>query len=151
MKRMIRRVVIIAAAMSVSSAAAMSCVASSGTQLVFGRYDPWSPSHHDMLGTVEIVCTPASPGEIADVTVRLQSYQPGPLFMRNLDTGEQLRFDLYQDAARARPLVDGLLFSLRVPLAVPLTFPFTLYGRIPAGQQIGVGRYSTALTVLVEY
>ncbi len=132
-------------------ASAMSCGLSGTPQLAFGRYAPWSSSVHDVQGTFYLECTPASPGEILNVRVTLLPSFPGSMTMRNIATGEWLRFTLYQDPGRMTPVYGDLLFALRTPLAVSTRFPITLYGRIAAGQNVTVGRYRSRLTVLVEY
>ncbi len=152
MIRLTIQIVLLVAFLAAGPAAiAMSCFLSGAPQIVFGRYEPWLSSSHDVQGTFFIECTPATSGEVMDIRVKLLSTTPGRMTMRNLDTGELLRFHLYLDPTRAVPVQDNLLFELRAPLAVTTRFPITLYGRIPAGQNVAVGSYRARFTVILDF
>lgn len=134
-----------------STASAMTCGLSGAAQLVFGRYEPWSESPNDIQGTFYLECTPDFPGEMLNINVRLLPSFPASMTLRNIRTGEWLRYTLYRDPGRTVPIFGDELFDLRTPLAVPTRFPVTLYGRISPGQNVGIGLYRSRLNMLIQY
>ena len=130
---------------------AMSCAISDTAQLAFGRYEPTSSSPADIQGTFYLECNPAFPGEILNVQVRLLPSFPASMTMRNIRTGEWLRYTLYRDPGRMIPVFSDEIFNLRMPLAVATRFPITLYARISPGQDVVTGIYRSRLNMLVEY
>jgi spore coat protein U-like protein len=66
--------------------------------------------------------------------------------------GDELRYNLYVDAARRRVWGDGIGGTARIAGASdgrkPLTF--TIYGKIPAGQSVSPGGYRDSVQVSIE-
>ncbi len=129
----------------------MTCAAESASRLVFGQYDPRAPVPLDVQGSLSVHCTPNTPGEVLNLAVRLAGGGNEQAYLRNVQSGERLFIALYRDSARAIGLDPRNLFEMRVPLAAPITFTLPLYGRIPAYQNVSVGNYQAAFTVLIDY
>ena len=130
---------------------AMTCGMWSAAQLAFGDYSPFSVSPHDIQGTLQIECTPASPGEILNLRVRLLSERSDRSALRNSATGEALHFQLYKDLGRTVPITDDLLFTLRTPLATTTRIPIVIYGRMAPRQNVVVGRYRSGILMQLDF
>jgi len=67
---------------------------------------------------------------------------------------EELFYNLYRDAARTSVWGDGMggtqvQFVPDPPNNTPV--PFTIFGRVPAGQDVSAGAYADSVTVTVNY
>jgi len=143
-----------AAAVTLLAAAvtnAMTCGMWNAPQLAFGDYSPFSMSPHDIQGSLQIECTPASPGEILNLRVRLLGEHSDSRSMRHSATGEALRFQLYKDLGRTVPITDDLLFTLRTPLVTTTRIPIVIYGRIAPRQNVVVGRYRSGIMMQLDF
>ncbi len=143
-----------AAAVTLLAAAvtnAMTCGMWNAPQLAFGDYSPFSMSPHDIQGSLQIECTPASPGEILNLSVRLLSERSDRSALRNSATGEALHFQLYKDLGRTVPITDDLLFTLRTPLATTTRIPIVIYGRMAPRQNVVVGRYRSGILMQLDF
>jgi spore coat protein U-like protein len=135
--------------------AAVACeVSTSGTP--FGSFDVISNEPRDTLASITISCT-GKLGESAHYTIALS---PGtnPSAARAMRSGaNQLRYNLYSDSAHRQIWGDGTSGSSTVSgtltiSASPTTRAFTVYGRIPNGQQVAqAGDYMDYISVLVSY
>jgi spore coat protein U-like protein len=130
---------------------AMVCVGEGAPQFVFGEYDPHSHDPHDVQTILSIHCTPDFSGEALNLMIRLANVTTGPLFMRNLNTGEWLQFAVFKDPARSQPIDALNALSLNFPLTMPTTLSIPVYGRIPARQNVSVGSYQLPLAVSLSY
>lgn len=111
----------------------------------FGKYDPFSNSPHDITAVVSVSCTAAIPFQISFGT-GIKSYR-----QRGLAKGSStLRYNLYTSATHATVWGDGTGGTGRKGGNV-LRGNFTVYGRIPARQNVSVGTYSDVITVTVDY
>ena len=68
--------------------------------------------------------------------------------------GQRLHYNLYLDASRTAVWGDGSLgsqeyFNANPPKKTPVTVP--IYGRIPSGQDVGVGQYDDTVTLVVNF
>lgn len=121
----------------------------------FGTYDPLSSSSTDATGTVRVVCTLLL--EIAgSFTIDLSAGNSGSFSERNLRQGaNNLRYNLYTDAAYTTPWGDGTGGSTRVTRnfggLLLVTDTVSVYGRIQAGQNVAAGIFSDLIIVTVTY
>lgn len=130
---------------------AMSCFGEDEPVFVFGAYDPQLHEHHDVQTIFHIYCMPAYRGEQLNLNIRLNGITTDALRMRNLETGEWLRFAVYKDPAHSQPIDSLNSISLSMPLLVPTTLAVPVYGRIPARQDVSVGSYLLPLSVSMTY
>ncbi len=130
---------------------AMTCGIWSAPQLAFGEYSPFSMPPHDIQGTLQIECTPAAPGEILNLRVRLLDEHSDNRTMRHSATGEALHFQLYKDYGRTVPITDDLLFTLRTPLVTTTRIPIVIYGRMAPRQNVVVGRYRSGIQMQLDF
>lgn len=130
--------------LTVSASVAANCTITDAT-LSFGAYDPVgvnASSPKDGSTTMSVACTK---GVSPVITI--------PLVGRTMSGGgDTLSYELYSDSARTT------IFGETVPTgfsmgAAPNKSPRTLnlYGRVPAGQDVGVASYSGTIQVTVNF
>jgi spore coat protein U-like protein len=141
------------------ASAAVSCVASS-TSTAFGIYNQLSATPTYANGNVQVTCTLLSGGA---TTVNLvSSYSAGSsgsYATRTMLSGvNMLNYNLYFDAAYTSIRGNGTGGSatggatLNLTPANPSgTATGTIYGRIPAGQDVAAGTYSDTIVVTITY
>lgn len=131
--------------MAVSATVASSCVVST-SPVAFGTYNPQLGSTLDGLGAVAVTCTKDTTytvsldgGGQADVAARAM-----------LSGGNQLPYQLYSDASYS------VVWGTAVGQTVAGTGSGTqqnlsVYGRIPASQNVPAGSYTDTINVTVTY
>lgn len=111
----------------------------------FGAYDPFSNSPHDITAVVSVSCTAVIPFQIS-LSRGGRSYG-----QRGLAKGSStLRYNLYTSVTHATVWGDETSGTGKKGGNV-LKGNFTVYGRIPARQNVSVGTYSDVITVTVDY
>ncbi len=126
----------------------------------FGAYDPTAGVATTGAGTITVLCFLLSaPGVTVNYTVDLSSGLSGTYTSRTMQTGPQnLNYNLYTDAARTMIWGDGTGGTSRgtgqIALSGGTPFgsnPHTVYGTIPALQNVGVGTYNDSIVVTVTF
>ena len=126
----------------------------SGTGVAFGAYDPQSAASDDSAGTVSVNCHPSVESPI----VALSTGQSGSYAARRMSGGSfNINYNLYTSGARTIVWGDGTGGSVTQTLSGGTvsggtrTFSRTIYGRIPALQNVGAGPYSDTITLTVTF
>lgn len=121
----------------------------SATDLAFGTYDPLAAAPTDGNSTVTVQCTLLAPFSIglnagvgAGATVATRIMTAG---------GNTLAYSLYQDAARATVWGNTPGSDTVAGTGTGIAVPFTVYGRIPNGQNAAPGSYADTITVTVNF
>lgn len=111
----------------------------------FGGYDPFSPTSTDITGSVSMNCD-------ADTSVQVSlSAGFGPFATRQMKSGPaSLFYNLYTDASHLTIWGDGSPGTSLVSLS-GVSGSHTVYGRIPAGQNVPVGTYGDTITVTLTF
>ncbi len=117
------------------------CKIISVTDVVFGDYEPLSGANLDAAGTMSYKCVQKTSYKI---------YVAGTRQMIGAVEADNLNFQLYSDAERTTVYPsdnsgDSIL-SENNGLKIS-----TIYGRVPALQDVSVDTYSRVLTATVEY
>lgn len=121
----------------------------------FGNYDPMSPSPTNVPGTNLISVTCNGNGS-STITVDLSTGGSGVYFpsrqMKAAFTTDVLNYNLYTNASLTTVWGDGTggTGDVVIPYAMG-TNNFTVYGQIPAQQNIGAGSYADTITVTVTF
>jgi spore coat protein U-like protein len=131
------------------SVAEASCSIST-TGVNFGAYDVFDPSPVDSTGSARYQCT----GGTDSFTISLSQGSSGTFNPRSMVLGNSaLNYNMYLDAARTSIWGDGTagtsLFMVSNPSGKPVTV--SIFGRIPAGQDVAVGSYSDAIVVTIQF
>lgn len=133
--------------LSVTATVVASCTVSSGT-LAFGNYDPANGSALDGTGTFDVTC---SQGTVA--TVALGPGQHALAGARRLNSGASfLTYELYKDAGRNEVWGNAGGATLALVAAPSIAArTVTVYGRIPAGQDVIIGAYTDTVVIAVTF
>jgi spore coat protein U-like protein len=120
--------------------------------VAFGNYDPVvanASTSLDSTGTVTVACTK---GATATVGLSLGS-NPSGSTRRLKDGGTNvLTYELYQDSGRSTVWGDAGA-ALLSPGAAPSKAPrsFTVYARVPSGQDVAAGNYTDTVVATVNF
>ena len=113
--------------------------------VTFGNYDVFSSQDTDVAGTITVSCQSASTYSIS------LSPGVGSLVARRMTNGvNQLAYNLFTDPQRLTIWGDGSAGTTTVN-ATGTGASYTVFGRIPAGQNAYVGSYSDTIIVTVTY
>ena len=137
--------------LSVTATVGPNCTISTAT-VAFPAYDPVvanASTNDDGTGSVIITCTRGTTATIG-LGVGL-NVSAGQMRMKDATT-DYLNYALYQDSGRATVWGNsgaGLLSPVAAPDKNPRTF--TVYGRIPSGQDVPAGSYSDTVVATVNF
>lgn len=130
-------------AVSASPASAVTCGVSSAG-VAFGSYDTLISTPLDGVGTIAVNCDAST-----TFTVAL-SAGSGTFAQRQMTAGAtQLGYNLYTDATRTIVWGDGISGS--TVSASGTSVDLSIYGRVPAGQNVAAGVYSDSIVITVSY
>lgn len=129
---------------------AMSCNLLAASRFNFGDYDPLAPMPLDVEATYTLQCIPDHPHE--KLRLKITALSPNQSSsLRGPVAGKSVRFSMYLDPGRQIPLEGRSLFDLSDRISTISEYPITIYGRMPAKQNIPAGSYRTSLTFVIEY
>lgn len=121
--------------------------------LSFGAYDVFDPLARPSAATLTVWCDPGQP---ADVTIGIgPSARSGSISTRQMQLvsgTDRLNYNLFTDASLTSVWGDGTAgASVVVPHVTHGSgnIPVTVYGAIPAGQDVSAGTYSDSVLVTV--
>lgn len=131
-----------------------SCTVSA-TSVAFGNVNPVSSGNVDATGDIRVTCTLLL--DLAgSYTIDLSSGSSASYNPRAMKNGAStLQYNLYTSAARSQVWGNGTGGSVNVTnnfaalLSVDQTT--TVYGRIPAGQNVPAGTYADTIVVTVTF
>lgn len=121
----------------------------SATSHSFADYDHTSATPLDAINQVTTTCTLGTP---YDIGLGAGTGSGATVAARKMTAGtDTLIYSLYQDAARTT-VWGETIGTNTVSGAASATFNnYTVYGRMPAGQDSPTGAYSDTITVTVTY
>jgi spore coat protein U-like protein len=144
-------VIVMACVGFTANAKAANCSWRSVTGVSFGIYNVFSTSPLDSTGTLTYRCS----GGTGNVTIDLDrgnSTSFDPRFM--LRTTEHLNYNLYLDASRAVIWGDATSGTTNYAIVDPpngSNVSVTIYGRVPAGQDVTVGSYTDTIIATISF
>jgi len=114
--------------------------------LTFGNYDPFAATDTDITGSVSVTCDSDTSAQIAF------SAGFGPFANRQMKGGggSVLFYNLYTDPSRLSLWGDGSPGTNLVSFS-GTSGSYTVYGRIPARQNVPVGSYGDTITVTLTF
>lgn len=121
------------------------------TSVAFGTYDVFQTSPTDSTGTITYRCGNSD----KDIRITISDGSSGSMAERTLRNGsEALGYNLFATAGFGQVWGDGTggtwtYFEHNPPNTTNVVL--TVYGRIPSGQDVGVGTYSDTVVVTLEY
>jgi spore coat protein U-like protein len=138
--------------------AAVTCTASA-VGVAFGVYNPLATAPTTSAGTIQVTCTSTNRGNtVVNLTAYYSTGSSGTFTTRTMRSGSNvLDYNLYFDAGYTLVRGDGTggtqvgTATLTLGRNQSDTATGTLYGRIPAGQDVAPGSYADIITVTVTY
>lgn len=126
-----------------------ACVVTA-TPLIFGNYDPTSATPLDASSSIAVLCTL---GTSFTVGLNAGTTSGATVTTRQMTNGsDTLNYALYRETGRSNNWGNTPGTDTPPATTAPLlAAPFTVYGRIPAGQNVGFGAYTDTVTVTVTY
>ena len=120
------------------------------TGVNFGPYNVFDTAPVDSTGSVRYQCS----GNTPSFTIAIGLGSSPTFAMRTLRNGsEALNYNLYLDAARTSIWGEGTsgtaLFTVANPSGKAVSL--TIFGRIPAGQDVAAGSYSDSIVVTIQF
>ncbi len=120
------------------------------TSVTFGSYHVFSSAHLDSTGSVTYTCDTVSSITIALDRGRAPSFNPRHM----LDGTDTVHYNLYLDTAHTTIWGDGtkgtnVYSDPSTPVNKPVTV--TIYGRIPARQNVRAGTYTDTVRVIINF
>jgi spore coat protein U domain-containing protein, fimbrial subunit CupE1/2/3/6 len=120
------------------------------TGVSFGSYNVFATSPLDSTGSVTYKCTGNSSINVTLSNGGAASFNP----RRMLNGSQALNYNLYLDASRTTIWGDGTTGTQRysntnVPNNQNVTV--TIYGRVPASQDVNAGAYSNSITATINF
>jgi spore coat protein U-like protein len=130
-----------------AAAEAAQCTVST-TSVNFGAYNVFDTSPRDSTGTITLRCN----GGANDVRVEIDSGRSAYVLFRYMTQGvEPLFYNLYQNANRTQLWGENALAQDVGDPPNNKDLTLTVYGRIPAQQDVSAGSYTDTVTVTVQY
>ena len=126
------------------------------SSVAFGVYDIFSNTPNDTLGTISVTCNvpPQTPQAPLLVTIALSPGVSGNIAQRQLESaaGDRLNYNLYTNASFSSIWGDEGSFAVQTAL-ITRNNPFTgtIYGRIPARQNVAVGAYNDVIIATINW
>ncbi len=125
------------------------------TGVNFGNYDVFATAPLDSTGSVTVTCDEIPP---ANPVIAIGPGAAGtflPRRMRHASLGDVLNYNVFTSPSMSAVWGDGTggtttVAAGRVPRNRPPR-PVTIYGRIPAGQNVSAGTYSDTLVVTITW
>lgn len=138
--------------------AVITCTFSSTPAMTFGPYDDSSAVPTDVNNSVVVRCTRVLGTNNANVVLRLgPSTTSGTIATRQMASGaNRMNYNLYRDAGRTQvwgqtPGVDTVSLNTgNIPNFASVNVTFTIFGRVPALQNVNVGAYSDTVQMTVS-
>ncbi|WP_200845213.1 spore coat U domain-containing protein [Roseomonas sp. 18066] len=137
-------------------AAAQAACTLAATPLAFGNYSPRAAATTTSVGTISLTCV-ALIGLNLSYSIRLSAGGGGSYAARRMASGaSHLAYQLFRDSAGASIWGDGTGGTAVVSGTETLFLlgsgrSFSVYGRIPAGQNVAPGSYTDTVQVTVTY
>lgn len=131
---------------------ALSCTFGTITSVNFGSYDVFNASPTKATGSITYSCKAVN--TTALMVINLSTGSSGTFANRTLRSGGNvLNYNLYPTAANTQVWGDGTgtTFQFSVDPTDKNAHTLTVYGTIPAGQDVGVGSYTDTITVTMNF
>jgi spore coat protein U-like protein len=129
------------------AAAARADCTITATSIAFGDYDVFNATPDDSQGTITLRCTPPETVQVSLSRGSSPTFTP-----RTLRNGANvLNYNLYRTAARTTIFGDGTGGTQVFTGFVQVNATVTVFGRIPALQDVPVGPYSDTIVATVTF
>jgi spore coat protein U-like protein len=143
--------VLVASDRSAQAAPPSAACTISTTSVIFGSYNVFNGTPLDSTGTVTYQCNP----QTQSITISLSKGQSSTYTPRRMNQGaEVLTYDLYTNAGRTSIWGDGTGGTSVYTDGNPpknANVNVTIYGRVPAAQDVSAGSYSDTVSATINF
>jgi spore coat protein U-like protein len=122
-----------------------ACVVST-QPVLFGDYDVFVAVDLDGVGNIQVTCDNPSDNYIIGMNTGFGSFAQRTMRFG----GHSLNYNVFTDAARSTIWGDGSLSTATVS-GIGLLSNITIYGRVPALQNVLIGNYTDNLLVTINF
>lgn len=154
----LRMLVALSLAVAPCLAHAIASCSVSATSVSFGTYNPLSASHTNSTGTVTVSCSLIGIlSLLVSYNINLSKGGSATFNPRRMTSGANtLNYNLYTNSTRTTIWGDNTSGTSRISdgylLGLGTTVRnYTVYGRVPALQNVAAGAYADTITVTVNY
>jgi spore coat protein U-like protein len=150
-------IVLLLASCAQAAGAATVCRFVSGGTVVFGPYDALSATPTDTVASFRVRCDRDGGPANVSITLALSAGAHGASVANRAlrqvgGSGDLLSYGLYRDTGRTAvwgfsPGVDAMQQTLSIPNKSSAFATFTIYGRLPALQNVSAGSYTDSVQV----
>jgi spore coat protein U-like protein len=122
------------------------------TPVVFGNYNVFNASPLDSTGSVVYRCNGGA--KVIWITMSRGGNSDGYIPRAMSKGGDKLEYNLYRDATRSvvwGNLTGGTSIYYDVDPANNQNVTVTIYGRVPAGQDVSAGGYSDTVQIEINF
>lgn len=141
-----------------AAAGAISCTVSAN-DIVFGVYNPLVTTGNSSTSTLSLICSGGSGSAGVTISVTLNPGVHGTYAARKMASGSNvLNYNIYWNTAHSQIAGDGTggsssgtVGAFGSPINGSGTATNTLYGLIPALQDVAPGGYTDVITITVSY
>jgi spore coat protein U-like protein len=137
--------------------AAVTCTATA-TTVAFGTYNPMSATAATSTGSISVRCTATGSPETVSLVVSLSTGLSGTYTPRRMFSGANpMDYNLFFSTAYTQIWGDGTAGTFRGTASItprpgnPATATGTIYGRVPALQNVAAGSYLDSIVMTVTY
>ena len=117
----------------------------------FGAYDPIgvnAAANLDQTGTVTVTCTK---GSGLSIDLGLGANASGATRRMNDGSGNFMTYELYSDNGRTTVWGSGASGLAIAAAPSKAARNYTVYGRVPSGQDVSAGNYSDTVVATINY
>jgi spore coat protein U-like protein len=138
---------------AVSGSVNSSCLTPTTANLGFGSYNPLAAAAKTATTTISVVCTYSTPLTVSLSAGTTTGGSIGQRLMVRSGAANTLRYNLYTSSAYSTVWGNGTTGSTvhGTGAGMNTSVAFTVYGQIPANQNVPVGTYNDTITVTIEY
>jgi spore coat protein U-like protein len=137
--------------------AAVTCTATA-TSVAFGTYNPMSATPDTSTGSISVRCTATGSAETVALVVSMSTGLSGTYAPRRMFSGANpMDYNLFFSTAYTQIWGDGTAGTFRGTASItprpgtPATATGTVYGRVPALQNVAAGSYLDTIIMTVTY
>jgi len=121
------------------------------TSVSFGAYDVFSGApNNNGIGTITLSCHGVGPSRIVTLSSGNSSDYTSR-YMNNQILSGHIIYNLYTNSARTLIWGDGSGSSSTVHVSDSVFTTLSIYGEIPANQDVSVGYYTDSITVAIHF
>jgi spore coat protein U-like protein len=141
--------------LGVSASVTDNCLISNTPAVAFGSYDPVSANasaNVDQTGTISLTCTNGAVAVIAlDAGANGGQGTGTSRAMKKSGASNYLNYELYSDSGRSTVWSTGAGAVTETATTSDAAVDYTVYGRIPSGQDAPAGTYGDTVGVTVTF